>query len=80
MEQLFGWQQDLLNNPLYFGIFFIVGWIVVSFMFSIITGWNKLAEKYRTYKKPDSKVFRAVQVTWGSPLMAGNIYIMGSSY
>ncbi len=79
MEQLFGWQQDILDNPLYFGLFFIGGWLVVSFMFSIVTGWNKLAERYRTYNKPDFKLFRAVQVTWGSPLMAGNIYIMGSS-
>lgn len=80
MEQLMDLQRQLLDNPFYFGIFFVVGWIVVSVIFAKITGWNKLAEKYRTYNKPDFKLFRAVQVTWGSPLMAGNIYTLGSSY
>jgi len=80
MEQLRELQQYLLDNPLYFGIFFITCWIVISILFAKTTGWSKLAEKYRTYKKPDFKLFRAVQVTWGSSMMAGNIYTMGSSY
>jgi hypothetical protein len=74
------WQLQLLENPLYFGIIFVVGWIVVSFIFSKITGWSRLAEKYRIYKKPEFKLLRAVQVTWGTPLIAGNIYTLGSTY
>ena len=80
MEQLFGWQQDILDNPLYFGIFFLGGWIAVLLLISRITGWSRLAEKYRTYKKPDFKLLRLVQVNWGSSLMSGNIYTLGSSY
>lgn len=80
MEQIMDLQLQLLSNPLYLGIFFVVGWIVVLLMISRITGWSRLAEKYRTYKKPDFKLLRLVQVNWGSPLMAGNIYTLGSSY
>lgn len=74
------WQEHLLDNPLYFGIFFIFGWILVSFTFAIFTGWHKLAEQYRTYEKPGVKLLQAVHVTWGSSLMAGTIYTLGSTY
>ena len=80
MEQIMEWQLQLLDNPLYFGIFFVFGWIAVLLLISRITGWSRLAEKYRTYKKPDSKLLRFVQVNWGSSLMSGNIYTLGSSY
>lgn len=80
MAQLMDLQRQLLDNPFYFGIFFVVVWIVVSATFSKLTGWSRLAEKYRTNKKPEFELYRAVQVSWGSPFLAGNIYTLGSSY
>ena len=79
MENIFELQAWLLNNPIYFGIFFIVMWFLVSYTISRITGWARLAEKYRTRSKPETKLMQAVQVYWGSILMAGNIYTLGST-
>jgi len=77
MEQIFEWQSWLMNKPIYFGIFFVVMWVITSFIISKITGWSRLAEKYRTRRKPKSKLLLAVQVHWGSTYMAGNIYTIG---
>lgn len=79
MDQIFEWLQLLMNNPVYFGGFFVVMWFIVLYIISRITGWSRLAEKYRTFTKSESKLMQAVQVYWGSVLMAGNIYTVGSS-
>ena len=79
MQQIDEWQNLLLSNPVYFGIFFVVMWLLISFTFSKITGWSRLAEKYRINTKPESKLMQAVQVFWGSALMAGNIYTLGGN-
>lgn len=79
MEQIMEWQVCLLSNPIYFGIFFIVSWLTVSLTFSRLTGWNKLSVKYRVHIIPKIKLMRAVQVSWGSLMLAGNIYTLGSS-
>jgi len=74
MQQIFEWQNWLLHNPMYFGIFFIFMWLVASYTISKISGWSRLAEKYQTSEKPESKVMQAVQAQWGSFMIAGNIY------
>jgi len=79
LEQIFEWQNWLLHNPIYFGVFFVVMWCLVSFTLSKITGWSRLAEKYRTRTKPESKLMQAVQAYWGSVMLAGNIYTIGTT-
>ena len=79
MDHIIEFQKWLLNNPVNFGIFFVAMWFIVSITFSRVTGWSRLAEKYRATSKSESKLMRAVQVYWGSILLAGNIYTLGSS-
>ncbi len=78
MEQIFEWQMSLLNNPVYFGIFLVVMWCLTLVALSKITGWSRLAEKYKTRIKPESKLMYAVQAFWGSIMLAGNIYTIGT--
>jgi hypothetical protein len=73
------WEKWLLDNPLYFGIIFVVGWLSVTFYFARVTGWNKLAGKYASTEKPRTQLMQAVSVSWGSPMFTGNIYTLGST-
>lgn len=77
MEKIIELPNFLLQNPIYFGVVFVVMWLLVLLFFSKITGWSRLAEKYRATTKPESKLMQAVQVQWGSIMMAGNIYSIG---
>jgi len=64
----------LFHNPIYVGIYIATIWPIVLFTISKITGWTRLAEKYRTWEDPESNVMRAVRVNWGNIMITGNIY------
>ncbi len=80
MNHIFEWQTWLLDRPVYFGLFFIVMWCMASFVISRYTGWNKLADRYETRSKPNTKLIKMVQVNWGSMMTGGNIYVIGSTH
>ncbi len=79
INRMFEWQHWPTKHPVYFVIFFIAMWLFVSFIFSRLTGWNKLSGKYRAQSIPKIKLMRAVQVSWDSLMLAGNIYTLGGS-
>ena len=74
MTKISEWQEIIFHNPLYIGLLIITMWIVVLISVSKITGWSRLAEKYRTWDKPESNIMRAVRAYWGSVMITGNIY------
>jgi hypothetical protein len=69
----------LLAHPASFVIVFPVVWCAVSWFFSLITGWQLLASRYRARVGPDVKPLRAVRANWGSLLLAGNVYVLAAT-
>ena len=51
----FQWALEAFLSSWLFGVFFIVGWFVVSFQMSQKSGWGKIAKHYKcTSQQPDT--------------------------
>ncbi len=61
--------------PVILIIYFVALWCVVNLLLAYVSGWQKLAKKYKATQKPGGKAFRAQSGTIGVVPCSNSLHI-----